>query len=140
MPLAGAIIRPMYYASAVDTASSGSITTTETVTDTLVTSLVAGSIYRVEIRLLISSTTAADDAIVRLREDSLTGTQIDGYRTDLAVVSPVVYPEPLCAYYTAVSTGAKTFVATLIRSAGGGNLVRAAGATAPSVLTCLQVS
>lgn len=120
---------------ASDTSSSGSITGSETVTDTITLPVIAGHTYEIRCRLIVSTTVAGDDAIVRIREDSLTGTQIDGFRGDLAAASPVVYPFPLVVFWTALSDdAAKTFVVTVQRGAGSGNLVRAAGASAPTVL------
>jgi hypothetical protein len=115
------------------TSNSASITTTETVIDTVVAAVVAGRTYKVVWDGRPVSATAGDDIQYSLREDSVSGTVLQAVAVDV----PVINRQPrgrLYAEYLADATEDKTFVATLFRVAGSGNAVGVAAATQPTFL------
>jgi hypothetical protein len=74
---------------------------------------------------------AADDAHFRIREDSISGTEIASVAEDLTVVGRQPR-STIEVEYTADATEDKTFVATLSRLAGSGNLHGDAAAAGPT--------
>jgi hypothetical protein len=109
------------------TANSATITTTETVIDTVV----AGRRYGVWWDGRPVATTAGDDIQYSLREDSVSGTVMQAVAVDVPVVNR--HPRArLYAEYEADATEDKTFVATLFRVAGSGNAQGVAAATQPT--------
>jgi hypothetical protein len=122
-------------ATQIDTADSGTFTTTETIVSTVVAALVNGRTYRVKAHTRCSSSVAADRYIARLREDNATGTAIQGSNVDItAAATTHGWPADLEAEYVAVATGNKTFVLTGVRGSGTGNCFMEAGADHPSYL------
>jgi len=119
-------------ATAVRTTNSAGFTTTETVTDTVVADLISQLVYRVRCFTLYTSTVANDSDIVRIREDSLTGTVLQASRVFIPIVTS--FCVILEAEYTAVATGSKTFVVTGSRGSGTGTITHGANATAPVYL------
>jgi hypothetical protein len=113
--------------------SSAGVTTTETVVDTVVAAVVAGRIYKVTWDGRLSSTAAADDARIKIREDSVSGTELMDVVLDLALTgrTPRTHLE---VEYTADATEDKTLVFTLARFAGTGTLTAIAAANAPTYL------
>jgi hypothetical protein len=116
------------------TSTPALVTTTETVQDTVTADLVAGRTYKITYKSGIISSVAADSAFLRIREDNLAGNQLQLER----VYSPLTggggsrWTADLEAEFTAVSTGTKTFVGTLIRATGTGNITSPAGAQQPT--------
>lgn len=107
--------------------------TAETLINSVTASLENGKTYRVRWVADVASTVADDLARLRLRQDSLAGTEMQlinrllhGTTTD--------YPVILEAEYTAGSTGNKTFVGTCARQFGTGTLACNANATQPQYL------
>lgn len=119
--------------TAIRTTASAGFTATETVTDTVTAALVAGRTYRVSARLLVGSTVAADSSRVTIREDSVSGTQMQQIRVYIPITS-TVFPATLESEYTAVASGNKTFVATGQRASGTGTITHGAVATQPVYL------
>lgn len=118
------------------TSDSSAITTTETVVISVTASLISGVQYWVDVDIGVQSSVATDVAFVRLREDSLTGTErqfAQAYIDETS--STVAVRERLRYQYTAGSTGSKTFVATVVRLAGTGDLRLEASGNRPSYLT-----
>jgi hypothetical protein len=114
--------------------------TAETVTDSITVPLISGKEYEIIYNGLFTSTAAGDRVNVRIREDSVSGTGIDG-DTISVVVANTLYRAYERAPYTAASTGNKTFVVTGQRATGGaGNITRASSATNPSITTVDMVS
>lgn len=124
--------------TAVSVATSSGFTTTETVTDTISVTLLSGRTYEVVHDGIWSSTVAGDGAQLRVREDSLTGTMLNGQDIHLQGAGRV-YMSHLRALYTAVSSGLKTFVVTGVRNVGTGTITRNAATTNPSQFTVTQV-
>jgi len=119
-------------ATTVRTTNSASFTS-ETLINSVTASLVSGKTYRVKWMVDVASTVAGDLARVRLRQDSVAGTEMQlvnrllhGTTTD--------YQAVLEAEYTAGSTGNKTFVGTVTRQFGTGNLACNANANQPQYL------
>jgi hypothetical protein len=123
-------------ATQVDTADSSGFGTTETVVSTVTAALVTGRTYRVSFRSAFQSDVSADTINTRLREDNVTGTQLQARRCYSHTSSAGFgFPGDLEAEYVAVSTGNKTFVATGVRSTGTGTAIVAEGsATTPRYL------
>lgn len=131
---AGTLVNPADYLRDLVVASSNvaGITTTETVTDTLVATLVAGLRYKVTLDCAYLSTVAADVVLPRIREDNVAGTILQGYRTCPLNPANAAVGFHIEAYYTATVSGSKTFVGTCIRSAGTGSITRFASGTLPA--------
>lgn len=139
MQLAGELTVPQLRSAAVRTASSGTFTTTESATDTITVALVAGETYAVEASLLVTSSVGGDEVAYNLREDSDTGTGMDGGRWYIQTAAHG-YKVRLYAQYTAGASGAKTFVASGQRTAGSGSCSSPAGANTPAYLWVRQIS
>ena len=109
-------------ATQIDTADTATFTTVETVVSTVTAALVSGRTYRVRSVVTYQSDVADDHLNARLREDSVSGTQMTGKRVRSTLTTGGFgFDGCLEAEYTAVSTGNKTFVATGVRSTGTGN-------------------
>lgn len=120
-------------ATDVNTAPTGSITTTETAVASVTAPLVSGRTYRLTFSGRIRSSVSGDDITFRLREDSTTGTVLWEIDTDLEQAS-LNQPMRCEAEFTATTTADKTFIASMFRITGTGTLVEDAGANAPSYL------
>lgn len=124
------------------TSSSGNFTTTEGVVDSVTAALVAGRKYEVTWATAVLSSVAADTAFVRLREDSLAGTQMNIMRISIPATGGAGsrFPARITAPYTATTTGNKTFVGTLVRASGTGNITVQAAATYPVEMWVTYIS
>lgn len=114
------------------TAPSAALTTVETVVATVAGSLISGKTYKVTYAgaFTASAVSTADHFFARLREDSLTGTQMQGRRLGANSVASG-YPYAIEAEYTAGSTASKTFVVTLVRSGTAGSVTNYAAGDQP---------
>lgn len=121
-------------ATTVATTDSSTFTTTETVADSVTASLVSGRIYRVRWSGGGVSTVAGDILLVRLREDSVTGTVLCERNFYIASTSSGGFGSEIEAEYTAVSTGSKTFVIAGVRNGGTGTLHIDGASTRPRYL------
>jgi hypothetical protein len=117
------------------TSSSGTITTTETVVQTIVAPVVAGRIYRITWDGRVQSTANADDVVAKIREDSVSGTVLQDADVDIHIGTRS-YRWHFETEYTADATEDKTFVVTLDRDAGTGNITMFATSTQPCFLYC----
>lgn len=121
--------------------SSTSTFTAETVLDSVTGTLVSGRIYRVVYRSDIQSSVGDGYTRNRLREDNISGTQVQLKQVSTAAITAAQGQGLDMEYlYTAVSSGSKTFVATGSRQAGTGNIQSNASATAPVYLYIEYVS
>jgi hypothetical protein len=117
-------------------ADTSTVTTTETVADTITATLVNGYRYRIRWIPGYTSSVAGDSVFLRLREDSVSGTQM----TVVRGYSPLTngggsrWVAVVEAEYTASASASKTFVGTFNRASGTGNVNIAAGATYPTLL------
>lgn len=113
--------------------------TAETITDTVTVDLTAGFTYGIFWYTQVQSSVAGDAAGCKLREDNVAGTQMTNQRYELsdagAGVGIAQYAE-----FTAVASGSKTFVGTIVRSTGTGNFTAAASATQQSNIFVVLVS
>lgn len=116
----------------IRTSLVGSITTTETVLDQITVPVVAGRQYRVWWRGNVQTTIADGYGRLRLREDSVSGTQVGFSQQWTATVINQSFPTTMEGFWTAPSTGDKIFVATLIRQSGTGVLSSYADASTPA--------
>lgn len=121
--------------SASVTSDSGTITTTETTTITLVASVENGKTYELSAYARISSSVAGDVVVTRIRETSTAGAQIQGGQVECSTTSTTGYSNSIRTEWTASSTGSQTFVFTVVRGGGTGNIIHRAAATAPGFLT-----
>lgn len=108
-------------ATTVETSTSGGIGATDTVVSTVTAALVSGRIYRVtfDYAYQVSTNASTDHWFLRIREDNLTGTQLQGRRVHSSTNASAM-PDHTEVEYTAASTGNKTFVVTVIRTGGAG--------------------
>lgn len=118
----------------IDTADSGTFTTTETVVSTLTVALVSGRTYRVRSIVGCVTSVANDIYLGRIREDNVSGTILMERNRHVGTVSASGEELSLEAEYTAVATGNKTFVATGVRNGGTGTLHADATAVRPRYL------
>lgn len=103
--------------------------TAETAVDTVTAALVSGRRYAIHWYANVQSSVAADQVGIKIREDSVSGTQMTNQRAPVLTTAGVAYPVAQYAEFTAVSTGNKTFVGTMVRSVGTGNITAGASAT-----------
>jgi hypothetical protein len=121
-------------ATDIDTADSGTFTTTETVVSSVVAALVSGRTYRVRWVGGCVTTVANDVYLCRLREDSLVGTALMERNRVIGTTSASGEALECEVEYTAVATGNKTFVSTGVRNGGTGTLHADATASRPRYL------
>lgn len=121
------------------TTNSASITTTETSIGSVTAPLVAGRTYGVRLIGGVDTDTPNTQADARLREDSVSGTEMTLRRVNCPDATGR-HPAELYAEFTAASTAAKTFHATLVRASAGGTFIRIASATIPTYLHIDYVS
>lgn len=123
-------------AAATLTSNGSAITTTETVVISVTTTLVAGRRYAVELSTKVSASVAATAVILWVRAGSTTsGTEL-GYSQQYihSTSSSGWGPVEVRGEFTASVSGAQTFVGTLVRNGGSGNVLVIASGTAPSRL------
>lgn len=124
-------------ATTVRTTDSGTVTTTETIADSVSAVLVSGRRYKIKWSVGYTSSIAADSLFLRIREDNVSGTVASLVRA----YSPLTngagsrWAAIVEAEYTAVASAAKTFVGTYVRASGTGNVNIAAGVTYPTILS-----
>jgi hypothetical protein len=106
--------------------------TTETVQDTVIADLMANVNYRVVWEGKVQSTIADGYARMRIREDSLTGNQLQGVQQSTAFAVSQSFPVLVTAEYLSPSNQTKTFVLTGFRQAGTGTLSCFADANNPT--------
>lgn len=126
-------------ATSLRTTSSAAITTVETIVDTVTAPLVAGRTYKVSWDFAWTQSVATDAFFARIREDIVTGTQLQGFRL-MAGETASSFPAHRECEYTAVTTGDKTFVGTFVRTGGTGSVQSGAAATNPQLFYVDYVS
>ena len=121
-------------ATQIDTADSGTFTTTETTVQTVVAALVNGRTYRIKHHTRWGTSVSGDRINSRLREDNSVGNELQSANVIVDVTATGSgFPGDLEVEYTAVATGNKTFVATGDRSTGTG-VITCEGAATPRYL------
>jgi hypothetical protein len=131
MSLPGEAASPPYRLRVTGTSSSAALSS-ETVTDTITVSLVAGEEYKIEHTSIWGGSSAGISAVVRVREDSIVGTQLNGVDVFIGATGRS-FGSYIRAFFTAVASGSKTFVVT--GASTSGTVTRAASSTNPSHLT-----
>ncbi|MFE9955827.1 hypothetical protein [Micromonospora sp. NPDC005299] len=124
------------------TSDSAAFTTTEVVIDSITVSLVQGRTYKIRWTVAWVSTVANDTVFSRIRENNVTGTQLQILRINIPTTGGLGtrWDGTVEAEYTAVASGNKTFVGTGTRATGTGNIVADADATFPIRLYVEYVS
>lgn len=121
---AGDIVPWSYIATRVSTteitANSSTYGATETTLYTITPSLVSGLTYRIIFIAKIAVDVAGDVSFARIREDSLTGNQLDGANVYGGTTNTSGFTVYAISEYTAAATGTKTFVVTGQRVSGTG--------------------
>ena len=120
--------------------SASAAFTAETLLDSVTANLVIGRIYRIVWHGRAQSTVADGYARARIREDSLTGTQLQLAQVITSPAAAQSFPLMMETQFTAISTGSKTFVATMARQAGTGNVSSFAATDTPTYLYVEYVS
>jgi hypothetical protein len=123
-------------ATTIRTSDSSGVTTTETTIDSVTAALVTGRTYRVRWTARVDGSVNADTLFVRIREDNVSGNQLQILRVEVPATGGVGtgYPGTIEAEYTAVATGNKTFVGTIVRASGTGTVNIEAGPNRPVYL------
>lgn len=152
VPLSGAPARPSEVTAAIAAAlgsqqigeliaydeqtSDSSTFTSETVIGSVTFTAIQGYTYLIECIVQLASGTVTDIVQGTLREDSISGTEVDSGRAP-AQTSDQARPVgiDLAKRWVAPSSGSKTFVVTGQRVSGGGNVKREAGTTHPQLLS-----
>lgn len=109
---------------AAGSADSASVTTTEISIASVTANLTTGRTYRVRYATRIGTSVAGTLALVRVREDSVAGTEMIGDNVYLGSSGSAGNPAVMEGEYTAVATGAKTFHLTITRAGGTGDVRR----------------
>lgn len=116
------------------TAAGSSYTSAETLFATVTIAVVTGVTYAITADFAISTSLANDIDFPRIREDSISGTQLQGKNLIMPTVAGSGYPGHLYAEYVAVGTGNKSFVLTGNRIVGTGAHTQQAAANTPNYL------
>lgn len=121
--------------TSIATADGSDFTTTETDLMSVTAPLVSGRTYRVVFHGAIrSDTTGTETVLVRIREDSTVGNQLQTRQFELPLNSSIGFGVHVEVEFTASSTGNKTFVATGDRNAGTGTYALDANSSQPAYL------
>lgn len=120
--------------------STTSTFTAETQVDSVTAPLVSGRTYRVRWVGRVQSSVADGYARGRIRQDNSSGTQATLVQTPTSAAANQSFPMIMETEYVAASTADKTFVATVVRQAGTGNLSCFADANTPNLFYVEYVS
>lgn len=140
----GDLIPPSYLLRRVNTtpitAASGTFTTTETALATVTGVLEAGQRYAIvadNVRFSASAvgSPSLEAAMVRIREDNLTGTEIGANQIGILTSSTIGFGIRVYTEFTAAATGAKTFQLTAVRQSGANNIQMRGSTGVPGFLT-----
>lgn len=118
-------------ATSTNTSDSSTFTTTETSIGSVTAALVSGRTYRVRWHGGLVTTVADTPCIVRLREDSISGTIFQERVFSIIHAGSSGEGAVIEGEFTASSTANKTFVAGGIRFSGTGTLHADGAATHP---------
>jgi hypothetical protein len=105
--------------ASVSTNSLG-IASTETVMITVVAATVNGRVYKVTADVGFQVSIVADAHAARIREDSVSGNELQARRYTAPQTTPQLWPLHIEGEYTADATENKTFVLTFQRTTGSG--------------------
>lgn len=114
------------------TANSPTMTTVETITDTVTANVVAGEEYKIVWSGAVFSSVANDVARVRIREDNVAGAELQLRQKPIPLGGSQAVELYVETFWTAVATEAQPFVFTMVRNTGTGTLGAQAAATTPT--------
>lgn len=114
------------------TSPSSDVTTTETTVASVTADVVSGRTYRITADVALEGSVAGDRFSVRIREDDSSGAQLQRREFDVEYTDYIPYH--LEVEFPASSTVSKTFVVTLERESGSGDLRINAFSSRPSYL------
>lgn|SRR5512139_2053808 len=115
--------------------------TAETIVHTVSFPGVAGRRYRIYVDTHMGSTVSTDTGNLRIRYDDLSGAELNSrFNVPITVTSSGGNYMTLSGEFDATETQTYTFVATMQRGSGTGNVSLVAGATRPSVFAADYVS
>jgi len=116
-------------ATTILTADTSTWGATETQVTSVTFSAIAGAKYKIVFEGRVSTDVSADAENMRIREDTLAGTQLQLQQVNLPNTSGNGWQAHIYAEWTAASTASKTIVLTSQRSSGTGTAhrVRASG-------------
>src|SRR5512138_1105388 len=111
------------------TGDSSTWSNTEVSAMSITINAIANAKYKIILEARVSSDVAADAAVMRIREDSLTGNQLSYFPVYLPTTAGNGWQSRAYAEWTASATGSKTFVVTGQRTIGTGvaHRIRASG-------------
>ena len=116
------------------TSDSSTFTTTEAEVLSVTAALVDGRTYRVRAHCRWASSVAGDRVIGRIRQDSVTGSEVTSANVIADTTATNGWPMMIEAEYTATATGDKTFVVGGVRASGTGNCYMVAASNRPGYL------
>lgn len=116
---------PTRIATSIETADSAGFTA-ETQIGSVTGDLVAGRTYRVRSNAQVGSTVVNDTALVRLREDTISGTLMGLNTGDIHTTGNIPTICFMEAEYTPAADETKTFIVSAQRLSGTGNIRREA--------------
>jgi hypothetical protein len=132
-------LRPhLHVGTTANTASSGTYTAVETITDSITVAVVSGRTYEIMHTGGWRSTVAADVQDTWIREDNVAGTVRQRNRLAMPTASGTIQGI-MRTFWTAGASGNKTFVVTGQRYSGTGTCSRYGSASIPSHLTVVEV-
>jgi hypothetical protein len=135
MPAAGDVISVptvpgSRIATTIATTNSADITA-ESAVMSVTGPLLPGRVYRVRLAAGVGGQTG-DRLVLRIREDSLGGTQLQGQQAFISQGTTGAYASDIEVEYTSVGSGSKTFVATMQLINGTGPVRLDADGSQPS--------
>jgi hypothetical protein len=115
------------------TATTANVTSVETVVMTVTADLIAGQTYKIITWGRYDVSVNGDDPFIRIKEDGTSGTQLQGDVWDIPDQAHA-WSKTLTGFYTAASDETKSFVHTIVRNTGTGNLTIAASSSVPAYM------
>jgi hypothetical protein len=118
-PVPWSLIATRVYTNEI-VANSATYGATEVVLYTVTAFLTGGQTYAVEAILKVAIDVASDVSFIRIREDTLTGNQLEGANSQTGSTNGNGFPVVAITEYTPSADGNKVFVITGQRASGTG--------------------
>jgi hypothetical protein len=112
----------------------GPITTTETQVLNITAATITGRTYRVKATMPIDISVVTDGYFCRIREDSVSGAEVQGRRIGVPNAGLTAYDATIEGEYTADANENKVFSVTIVRTSGTGQLNRTGSSVAPAII------
>jgi hypothetical protein len=112
----------------------GPITTTETQVLNITAATVTGRTYRITATMPYDSSVVTDAYFLRIREDSVSGAEVQGRRISANVAGVTAFDATIEGEYTADANENKVFSVTIVRTSGTGQLNRTGSSAAPAII------